>query len=287
MESPLTEVTVELAEAAGIELATLDVLATLADHCTKLFGVAAGVMVPDRDGLLHTVAVSGDAPTRETLTRLFDQQAEEGPCRDAFCTRQPVAADDLDSHADVWPRFAASASHAGIKAVRAFPLTYQQVPLGVACLLSTQASALTADGERRLQPLLELATVGLLQQSAAARAHKIVGQLQGALNSRIVIEQAKGMLAQRSGLGVDQAFTALRNYARSNRLRLADLAKRVVDGTGDPTVILDTLPLTAARQTPVSRPVRRPRPGRAPLPPGQIRTTRPPAMRPRGTGPEH
>jgi transcriptional regulator with GAF, ATPase, and Fis domain len=266
-EQPVAEAAIELADSAGIDVSALDPLGVVIHHCMSLMDIAAsGVLLADRYGRLQTAATSA---TSGALARLFDLESDGGPCTESYQKQEPVRETDLDAGRPRWPQYAVCAREAGVRAVHAYPLKVRTLTVGALGFVSTEPKPLSDDDERLAAALADLATIGVLHQSSAGRAHKVAGQLQGALDSRVIIEQAKGMLAQRSGLTVDQAFNALRHYARSNRLRLAELAQQVVDGTGDPTVILDSLSTTAARPTQVTRSIRStgsPRPSRPDTP---------------------
>ncbi|MGH3489418.1 MAG: GAF and ANTAR domain-containing protein [Actinopolymorphaceae bacterium] len=273
-EQPVAEAAIELADSAGIDVSSLDLLGVVTRHCMTLLDIAAsGVMLADRYGRLQIAATR---TASDGMARLFALESDGGPCTESYQTQEPVSETDLGAAPTRWPQYAVCAQEAGVRAVHAFPLKVQTLTVGALGFASTEPKALSDDDEQLARALADLATIGVLQQSSAGRAHKVAGQLQGALDSRVIIEQAKGMLAQRSGLSVDQAFNALRHYARSNRLRLAELAQQVVDGTGDPTLILDSLSTTAARPTQLSRSAR---------PTGPPRPNRPATPRRGGSGP--
>jgi hypothetical protein len=161
------------------------------------------------------------------LVELFQVQTSEGPCLDCFHSSSQVTATDL-SEDRRWPRFAARARQAGYRAVHALPLRLRSDTIGALNLFGNVS--LSAQDLRIGQALADVATIGILQERAIHRREVLAEQLQVALNSRVIIEQASGILAERGGLDIAQAFILLRSHARSNNRRLSDLARDVVTG---------------------------------------------------------
>jgi AmiR/NasT family two-component response regulator len=125
---------------------------------------------------------------------------------------------------------------AGFRSVHAFPLRLRKQVIGALNLFGSDAGRMQPGDIQIVQALADIATIGLLQARAVHRGEILTEQLQGALNSRIVIEQAKGALAQTYGISVDVAFQRLRAYCRRNNLRLGVVAEGIVT---DPPVIPD------------------------------------------------
>ena len=142
-----------------------------------------------------------------------------------------MAAPDLTAAQQIWPQFAAAARRAGFAAVQALPMRLRDQVIGALNLFQATPGGLGHEDVRVGQALADVATIGLLQQRGTRRSETLNEQLQGALNSRVAIEQAKGKLAERAGLDMDQAFTTLRAYARDRNLRLSDLAQAFIDGS--------------------------------------------------------
>lgn len=155
---------------------------------------------------------------------LFQLQHAEGPCLDCFRTKKPVINADLTHAAAQWPRFAPRAIEAGFRSVHAFPLRLRDQVIGALNLFGFEGIHFEPDEVRLVQALADVATIAILQERNLSRAEALTEQLQGALNSRIIIEQAKGALAAKEGVSVDVAFDLLRRRARSSRQRLADVA---------------------------------------------------------------
>jgi GAF domain-containing protein len=165
------------------------------------------------------------------VLELFELQAQEGPCLDCYRTGQPVVNQDLATVDGRWPRFAAEALAAGFHSVHALPMRLRGAVIGALNLFHIEAGSMRQADVEAAQALADVATIALLQHRAAFEAQVLNEQLHRALNTRIVIEQAKGMVADREGLNMEQAFTLLRNHARNHNLRLADVAHDVIAGT--------------------------------------------------------
>jgi len=223
----LSDTFIDLADTMVADFDVIDFLHMLADRSTRLLTVAAvGVLLADPRGQLRVAAASSDAAG---LIELFQIQNDQGPCLDCFHTGRPVTATDLTGPEQRWPRFSAAATQAGFGAVHALPMRLRDQVIGALNLFSAQADPLSQDDLRIGQALADVATIGLLQERNVRRAETLAEQLQAALNSRVVIEQAKGRLAERLGLDMDQAFALLRQHARNTNQRLTDVAHQVID----------------------------------------------------------
>ena len=169
------------------------------------------------------------ASSEETrLLELFQLQNEQGPCLDCVGSGRPVRVDDIAQASDRWPDFVSAANSMGFVSVYAVPLRLRTQIIGGLNLFDTDAPPLTEEDERVAQALADMATIGLLQQQSRHRATLLAEQLQGALNSRVVIEQAKGVLAEYGQISMDRAFGALRAFARDHNRKLSDVAEAVV-----------------------------------------------------------
>src|SRR5580704_7910995 len=213
----LSDTFVDLADTMVADFDVIDFLHLLSDRSVQLLGAsAAGVMLADPRGQLRLVAASSEAVR---LLEVFQIEGEEGPCLETIRTGQPVIEPDLRHAQERWPRFTPAALQAGFTAVHALPMRLREQVLGGLNLFHDRPGPFdSAD-----------ATIGLLHERSLRRAEVVGEQLQAALNSRVVIEQAKGKLAERRGLDMDTAFTALRRYARDNNLRLSDFAQTFID----------------------------------------------------------
>jgi GAF domain-containing protein len=223
----LSDTFVSLADTMVDDFDVIDFLHMLTDRSTRLLSVsAAGVVLADPRGELRVAAASSD---EAGLIELFQIQNDQGPCLNCLRTGQPVTAAGLDGPGQRWPRFAAAATRAGFGAVNALPMRLRDQVIGALNLFSAGTAPLSQADQRIAQALADVATIGLLQERNVRRAETLAEQLQAALNSRVVIEQAKGRLAERLGLDMGQAFTLLRDHARNTNQRLTDVARQVID----------------------------------------------------------
>jgi hypothetical protein len=222
------EAFIELTDTLVTDFDITGFLERLAGRCAELLGVSAcGVMLADHLGVLTLVAASA---AEARLAELADLQGAEGPCLDAYRAGAAIQQSDLRRPGQAWPAFAAAARAAGFAAVHALPMRLRDETLGAMSLFSAVPGALTEDTIALGQALADAATIGILHQRALARHELVAEQLQSALSSRVVIEQAKGFLAERLDVSVDVAFGLLRGYARDHNRKLADVAVDVVEG---------------------------------------------------------
>jgi transcriptional regulator with GAF, ATPase, and Fis domain len=225
----LSETFVELTDTMVAGFDVIDFLHVLTDRSVQLLDVsAAGLLLADPRGELRVVAASSEAAR---LLELFQLQNHQGPCLDCYRTGRPVEATDLAAEARRWPRFAAAAQQAGFVAVQALPMRLREQVIGALNLFRADAGTFAPADVRVGQALADVATISLLHERNVRLSDTLNEQLQTALNSRVVIEQAKGKLAERLGLDMDQAFSLLREYARTRNLRLSDLAQAFIDGS--------------------------------------------------------
>ncbi|WP_345514292.1 GAF and ANTAR domain-containing protein, partial [Phytohabitans houttuyneae] len=167
-------------------------------------------------------------PLFTRLLELYQLQNQEGPCLDAYRTAAPVINTDLRGAGPRWPRFAPHATAAGYRSVHAFPLRLRNEVIGALGVFGNDVGDFDDTDAQIVQALTDVAAIGLLQQRAISRGEILTEQLQGALNSRIVIEQAKGAIAQAHNVDVDVAFNLIRAYARRNNRRLNDVANLII-----------------------------------------------------------
>jgi len=227
----LAQTFVELADTlvGGFDL--MEFLHMLTERCVELLEVdAAGLLLADAGGTLQLVAASTE---RARVVELFQIQNDEGPCLDSYRSGQPVIVPDI-TVADAalrWPRFAAAAAEMGFAAVHAIPMRLRDQVIGTLNLFGSAPDGLDPAVARAARALVDIATIGILQERASREQGIVAGQLQVALNSRVIIEQAKGILAERLRVTPDHAFLILRDYARSNNRPLTQLAGDVITGT--------------------------------------------------------
>jgi hypothetical protein len=224
----LSDTFVDLADTMVADFDVIDFLHILTDRSVTLLAAsAAGVMLADPRGELRVAAASSEAAG---LIELFQIQNDQGPCLDCFRTGQPVTAADLAGPDQQWPQFAAAAAQAGFRAVEALPMRLRDQVIGALNLFRAGPGPLSPADLRVGQALADVATIGILNRQSAHRRSVVAEQLQHALNSRIVIEQAKGVIAERENVPMTTAFASLRHHARTYQVKLTDVALAVVRG---------------------------------------------------------
>ncbi len=223
----VAEVFVEVADTLVDDFGIIEFLSRVTTHTSHLASAAAaGVLLADHQGRLQLMAASSEeARTLE----IFQAQTVEGPCQDCFRQGEPVVNADLAAASDRWPRFAPRALEAGFRSVHAFPMRLRGQVIGALNMFGGEPGRMQTEDARVVQALADIATIGLLQERAVRHGEVLTEQLQTALNSRIVIEQAKGALAQIHDCTPDEAFALLRDWARRNHQRLADVADGVIN----------------------------------------------------------
>lgn len=241
-EQLLAETFVLLADTLVDDYDVVELLDQLVSACVNLLNVnAAGLLLDDQKGNLAVVASSSEE------TRLLDVlqlQSNEGPCLDCVRTGAAVTTDDIAAEGARWPLFAPAALAAGFHSVAALPLRLRDQTIGGLNMFRTGADPVRAEERRLAQALADVATIGILQRRSAHRSTMMAEQLQHALNSRVVIEQAKGVLAERNGVDMEIAFNAIRRYARNHNRKLSELALEVVRGQIDPSAVAAMQPPT-------------------------------------------
>jgi len=227
----LAEVLVEVADTLVDEFDLIEFLHMVSTHTSELVEAeAAGILLTDHHDRLQLMASTDE---RTKMLELYQVQAEEGPCHDCFRHGRAVSDADL-SQAEHWPNFAPRAVAAGFRSVHAFPLRLRQQVIGALNLFGSTTGHMHPGDVRIVQALADVATIGLLQERTIRRGEVLTEQLQGALHSRVVIEQAKGALAQIHGVSPDEAFLLLRSYSRSHQRHLSEVARLVAE---DPSAV--------------------------------------------------
>jgi hypothetical protein len=266
-EQRLAAAFVALADAPVDDDNVHSVPTVLTERCVDLLDVrAAGVLLSDRGGRVDVAAATSEDAR---LLGLFELRADDGPCLDSYRTGQPVHV-GLTGGAGRWPRFASQARASGFRAVHALPLQHRRAVIGALILFSQESGEQLPTRAVLAQALADVAAIGILRERAVRSAEDLAAQLQTALDSRIVLEQAKGVIAERAGLAMDDAFAALRGAARRRQRRLSDLARDIVTGVAD----LEEMHARRGHRSPRQGEVR----GRATAPGGRdtLRATPPP-----------
>jgi GAF domain-containing protein len=239
-EQLLIRTLVELADNLVDDFDIVDLLTLLADRCVEALDVAsAGVMLAGPGGHLQVVASSSDAMR---ALELFQLQADEGPCVDCYRSGAPIVNVDLSASGSNWSSFAPRAVDAGFHSVHSLPMHLRRRTIGAINMFRVDSGLLNAADVEAAQALADVATIAILQHRTAADAQTLNSQLSEALNSRVVIEQAKGKISEAFGVDMDEAFRRLRNHARNHNVRLTQLAREIARSSAVTARTLDPLP---------------------------------------------
>jgi len=244
-ETRLVHAFVELADTLVKDFDLVDFLHLLTQRATELLEASeAGMLLADPDHTLHVMASSSE---QTRALELFQLQTHDGPCLDCFRTGAPVIVEDLAAASDRWPRFGPKALSYGFASVHALPMRLREDVIGVLGLFGARPGRLSESDLTAGQGMADVATIGILHERAIHEAHLTVEQLQGALTSRVVIEQGKGVLAERGQISMDEAFKKLRDHARAHNRRLADVALDLIDGELAAATLLAARPIQSSR----------------------------------------
>jgi transcriptional regulator with GAF, ATPase, and Fis domain len=228
-EGLLARTFVELTDTLVDDFDVVDLLTMLADRCVDVFDVAAaGLMLASPGGDLQVIASSSD---EMRVLELLEEQSEEGPCPDCFRTGEPVLNERLSDSVTRWPRFAPNALAAGFATVSALPMRLRGTIIGALNMFGVEPVDMREADVVAAQAFADVATIAILQNRAVREAQVLTDQLTEALNTRVAIEQAKGVVAERKNVSVEEAFERLRSHARQNNLRLVEVARAVVEGS--------------------------------------------------------
>jgi GAF domain-containing protein len=228
-ESLLIATLVELADNLVDDYDVIDVLTVLTDRCVEAIDVdAAGVMLASPQGELQFVASSSESMR---VLELFQIQVAEGPCVDCFRDGFAIVNHSLSDADERWPLFSPRALAQGFRSVHCLPMRLRGRTIGALNLFRTHQGPLDDDDVVVAQGLADVATIAILQHQSSLNASTLNAQLSNALNSRIIIEQAKGMVREATNCDMDEAFNRLRAHARNHNEGLTELATRVVERT--------------------------------------------------------
>lgn len=206
----------------------VDMLSRLTAHCASLLDIAsAGILLADSAGVLHLMSSSSE---RTHHLEVFQLERDEGPCLDCYRDGDRIDAPDLVAARERWPQFCAAASFVGFKSVHALPMRLKDNVLGTLGLFGTEIGALDDSDLELAQALAHVASVAIVNERSASDRAMVNEQLQHALTSRIVVEQAKGVLAHAGELDMTDAFAVLRRYARDHGRKLSEVATEIVTG---------------------------------------------------------
>lgn len=228
---------VSLADTLVDDFDVVELLDRLVTYCVDLLDVsAAGILLANRDGTLEVVASSDEA---SRFMEVFQLQSQSGPCIEAVRTGRSVIYTDLAELRDRWPAFGRAVEDVGFDAVYALPLRLRDNKLGALNLFGARQHQLSEFDTRLAQAMADLATIAILQQRSLEKASLLAEQLQQALDTRISVEQAKGVIAEYGGVDMSAAFEAIRSYARHHRQKLSGVAATLVSRELDPGLVVD------------------------------------------------
>jgi GAF domain-containing protein len=223
----LLETFVTLADTLIDDYDVVDLLQFLVDACRDVLDTtAAGILLADARGDLEVVASTSEA---SRLVEMMQLSAEEGPCIDSFRSGRRVSVPDIERSKDEWWQFRGSALAQGFRSMDALPLRLRDATIGTLNLLHSAPGAAPEESISAAQAFADVATIGILHERTLRESAILSEQLQAALNSRIIIEQAKGVVSHTRGVSIDEAFTLMREYARSHSMGLSIVAARLVD----------------------------------------------------------
>ncbi len=227
-EDHLLHTVAALADSLVDDFDVVDVLQLLVDECTELFdAAAAGILLLTPTGELEVIASTDE---RSEFVGLMQLRVGQGPCVEAVTSGRVVSVEDLDDIADRWPAFAADAHRSGFASLHAIPMRLRESVIGSLNLFRDRVGGLNEPDAVAARTLADIATISILQQRLVEESVIAQAQLQRALDSRVVIEQAKGYLAQSQGVDMDTAFQRMRAHARSTRARLSVVAAEIITG---------------------------------------------------------
>ena len=232
----LAQTFVELADSLVDDFDALDLLNVLVERCVDLLGVAAaGLLIADGQDQLRLAASSSESAR---LLELYQLQNDEGPCLECYRTGTPVSAASMEEARSRWPRFAAAATGEGFVGVLALPLRWRGHVIGALNLFDARDGVLADPTVTPVaQAMADVATIAILQERIGKERELLNEQLQSALTSRVVIEQAKGVLAARLDIDMGDAFARLRKRSRNRRRRLVEVAEEVVNARSDEVLV--------------------------------------------------
>lgn len=222
-----------------------ELLTQFAADCARLLDVSAvGLLLADPRGALHVVAASSE---RVAHLEAFQAQRAQGPCHTCYLDGQPVNVPDLAAAAARWPDFAAVAAKAGVASVHAVPMRLRDAVVGALNLFGATPGSLKDADLRLAQALADVATIALIQDRAAVDRNLVNEQLQNALDSRVILEQAKGVLSHSGDLDMPAAYAALRTYARDHNIKLTELSRALVNRAVPAALVVDHARTRVAR----------------------------------------
>lgn len=226
-EQRINRAFVAVAGALTDQYDVVDLLAALVQECTELLSISAGgLLVADSMGELELIASTSEDVE---FVEIMQLAAGAGPCVDCFISGTQISVNDIEVSGSQWPAFRAAALRKGFRSLHATPLRFRGKTIGSLNLLGTAAGELTIADADLAQALADVAVIGILQERTHRDAHFIDAQLHLALDTRILIEQAKGVLAHTEKMALEDAFSAIRAYSRTKGLSTRAVAQSIID----------------------------------------------------------
>ncbi|KGJ74887.1 transcriptional regulator [Cryobacterium roopkundense] len=217
---------VEIADRLVSKYDTFDVLRTLVDHCVALLDVtAAGIVLADKFGDLQVLASTSEASQH---VELLQHRAGAGPCVDAYRYGRVITLSDIKAEGDRYPAFRAAALSQGFQSVHAIPMRVRPDTIGALNLFRNDTGSLTVEDARIGQALADMATVSILYERTVREDAAMKEQLERAVGSRALIEEAEGIIAQRHNVDLDEAFRILRAYSHAQEQTLHMSAAQII-----------------------------------------------------------
>jgi GAF domain-containing protein len=217
----------KLADTLVADYDVVDLLQLLVDSCRELLDVSeAGILLADEGGELELVASTSES---SRIVETMQLAAEQGPCIESFRGGTVVSVPDIAASAERWRTFAQGAAEQGFLSAFAIPMRLRDTTIGTLNLLRRELGDLESEHQLAAQAFADVATIGILHERSLRESAILAEQLQSALNSRVLIEQAKGVVSQTRGIPIDEAFTVIRNYARSHQTGVSAVAAQIVD----------------------------------------------------------
>jgi GAF domain-containing protein len=224
----LGQVLAEFARAMSPEQTPHEILERMGSYATELLPIhGVGVLLKSSSGGLEVATANTEAGR---VVETLEAELAEGPCSEALATGEQILVPDLAAASDRYPRFVPRALDAGVKAIHALPMSLRSETVGSIDLIALEPVDLTASQIATAQMLADVTISYLANSRAFTETSQLASQLQHALDSRIVIEQAKGVLSERRGVTVSEAFEVMRRHARNNHLKLHAVAEQVIRG---------------------------------------------------------
>lgn len=225
-EARLLQTFAMLADTLVDDYDVVDLLQSLVDACRDLLDTtAAGILLADRGGELELVASTSEA---SRIVELMQLGARDGPCIECYRTGQAISVPSIYEAPVEWAAFRDSALGQGFASAEAIPLRLRDATIGTLNLLRSEEGPVEEADMVAARAFADVATIGILHERSLRESEVLSEQLQLALNSRVVIEQAKGVVSFTNGVPVDEAFDLIRAYARRHQLPLRDVASRLV-----------------------------------------------------------